>query len=661
MKKQIARHVFDPKEIVDEHFAKLTKLLRDEEKEDRTRFQEEVLNRKPEERERRGKALLWLNLFEMHYNPSGQRLVTFGYPNNKWLPRYSFEAGDVVALSGIQTPQTERPVGTVYEKQKTHITVAFSSRLPGWVGHEQVYHLNVSPNLTTYDRMYQALRDIGLARHSHIAHLRDISLGIKKPRFKDPVPVEKIVFFNPQLNELQRKAVSMALEAEDVAILHGPPGTGKTQALIEIIRQAKSRGETVLVSAPSNAACDHIVDCLADCEVPVTRFGHPARMVPRVRTHTFAYKLAGHPMAKLIDQNEARLEQLLKQKERRQDRRAMSWEEQKQAAEEIRALRHDNKELKTQILRLVWNQSDVVVATHTVCGDPLIKERTFDWVIIDEATQGIEPATWIPVSRGGKLILAGDHRQLPPTVFSRKSGPEGLGYTLFERFHRVLPETSRIRLETQYRMHREIMNFSSREFYDGRLEAHASVAGRLLTDLPGILRGETTDQPVMFLDTAGLGYEDEEEPGSASRFNPEEARLVVKEFFRLIEAGLLPAQIAVISPYSAQVKLITGMILDQGRDRYPDRDFEITEIDSVDAFQGREKEAVIVSLVRSNLKGELGFLTDTRRMNVAMTRARRRLIVVGDSATLGNIPFYQHFLKYIETIHAYRSAWEYIS
>jgi predicted DNA helicase len=338
----------------------------------------------------------------------------------------------------------------------------------------------------------------------------------------------------------------------------------------------------------------------------------------------------------------------------------MTWEEQKETAEEIKKLRIDTKDLKNQIFRLVWGNSDVVVATHTVCGDPLIRERTFDWVIVDEATQGIEPATWIPVLRAGRLVLAGDHCQLPPTVSSRKLGKESLNYTLFERFHSVLPDESRTRLETQYRMHRNIMQFSSEEFYDGKLEAHPSVEGHLLADLEGIGKNESTERPVIFLDTAGLDYEDEEEPGGSSRFNAEEAKLVCKEYFKLIGSGVSPEQIAVISPYSAQVKLLTQQILDRGAAEYPEWNFEKTEVDSVDAFQGREKEAVIVSLVRSNLKGQLGFLTDTRRMNVAMTRAKRKLIVIGDSATLSTIPFFKDFIEYTEMIDGYASAWEYV-
>ena len=641
--------------VIEKHFLRLTRLLRDEEREEQGRFKTDFLDRKPEEREKRGKALFRLDLLETHYNPSGQKLLTFALQNGRPLPRYSLGPGDVVSLSGFQTLPEDCPAGTVYEKDRSSITVAFSGRIPGWIESEKSYQISLSENRTTYQRMYEALQMTRTAEHSRIARLRDISLGLKKPLLGDPVPGEVSRSFDPTLNSDQKKAVAMALETEDILLIHGPPGTGKTRVLTEIIHQAFQKGQTVLVSAPSNAACDHLVECLVKKKIPVTRLGHPARITERVREHTLSYQLAAHPYAKMIDAHEAQLEQFARQKERRQDRRVMSWEERNEMRDEVNRLRDDIRDLKTQIFKQVWNASDVVVATHTVCGDSLIRAKAFDWVILDEATQGIEPATWIPMRHGGKVILAGDHCQLPPTVFRSRSGERGLGFTLFERLHEVLDAKFKVRLERQYRMHENIMDFSSRKFYDSMLKADPSVAGHELKDLSNVKAGELDGTPVVFLDTAGLGYEEEVEEGTESRYNSQEARLVVKELGRLIKAGVPPEEIAIISPYSAQVKLLTGMILGEKNDP---GDLAALEIDSVDAFQGREKEAVIVSLVRSNREGELGFLTDTRRMNVAMTRAKRKLIMIGDSATLSNHAFFEDLLRYVESVNGYRSAWE---
>jgi predicted DNA helicase len=385
------------------------------------------------------------------------------------------------------------------------------------------------------------------------------------------------------------------------------------------------------------------------------RLGQPARVSERIRSHSLSYKLAAHPYAKMIEENEARLEQMLKQRERRVDRRSMAWEERREMRAEADRLRDDIRDLKSQIFKQVWNASEVIVATHTGAGDPIIKARKFDLVVIDEATQGIEPSTWIPLLHAGKIVMAGDHCQLPPTVQSFQKGKHTLSFTLFERLHEVLGEGAKIRLERQYRMHENIMDFPSREFYNGKLVADDLVKRHTLKDVPGVNAKDLDLTPAVFLDTAGLGYEEEEEEGTGSRFNPQEAKLVVKELDKFFEASVRPMDIGVISPYSAQVKLLTNMVLG---DKPDPGELKELEIDSVDAFQGREKEVVIVSLVRSNFKGEIGFLADTRRMNVAMTRAKRKLIVIGDSATLANLPFYEDFLKYIESIGAYKSAWE---
>jgi superfamily I DNA and/or RNA helicase len=652
------RYALDEREIVSGHFAKLTRLLQEEARRERDLFKTQVLDKNPEQRERGGRALLRLVITGLSYNPSGQRLLSFGLASGRSIPRYALQVGDVVQLSGILTPKIERPSGTVYEKNAKAITVAFARQLPGWVGKSGLYQLSQSENKTTFDRMYEALREVGGAQHNQAAVLRNISLGLRKPRFHDPVTPGQVNFFNKNLNELQQKAVCLALESEDVLLVHGPPGTGKTSVLIEMIRQARKCDKSVLVSAPSNAACDHIVECLQACGVPVMRLGHPARIAEHIRRHTLGYKLANHAYAKLISDHEARLDQIGRQRAWRQEKREFTLSEKNNLEGEVKYIRDEIRNLRAEIFRQVWHVADVVVATHALCGDPAVKTKEFQWVIIDEATQGVEPATWIPASRGGKVVLAGDHFQLAPTVTSPRRGPDSLRTTLFERLQDTLEDSSKIRLERQYRMHEQIMHFSSKEFYDGQLTADESVRQHTLAGLPNVKKQEVTETPVVFLDTAGLGYDETREPGSESRFNRAEAELVCKEYEHLIKAGVDAQAIGIISPYSAQVKLLLSLLQ---KDEW-DADQGIgPEIDSIDAFQGREKEAIIVSLVRSNLTGDIGFLGDTRRMNVALTRARRKLIVIGDSATIATLPFYQDFLRYIESIHAYRSAWEYVS
>jgi len=633
---------------LEKHFKMLAFLLNLEEQEEQTEFQTEFRNKSPAEREQAGHALLKLSLVDTHFNPAGHRLLTFCYSDQRVLPIYSLEAGDVVILREDPCLEREQQIGgVVYDKEEKEITVAFSQELPDWLEDQKLYSLELSRNQTTYRRMSETLEQVLQSENSRLAYLRNVLLGLRKPLLGDPVKIEGLSFFNLNLNPPQKKAVATALEALDVALVHGPPGTGKTTVLVEIVLQGLARKKKVLVSAPSNTACDHLVACLAASGAPVLRMGHPARVAKYLRQYSLDFKLARHPYAKMIDELEFRLSKLSEKRERHKTRRVLARDEKHQMYEEVRELRKEARTLKNEIFSQVWNESDVVVATHTSAGDPMLTRKGFDWVIMDEATQAIEPNSWIPILRAGeKIIFAGDPCQLPATVRSKEAEAKGLGVSLFEFLQPLLKEESKTLLTVQYRMHEHIMNFSSNKFYGGKLVAAPSVQSHVLSGLRGVNRGPVTEKPLLFLDTAGKGFEEQAEAGSESRYNPDEAQLVLREFRELLQAGVPPQAIGVISPYKAQVKLIASLL-----------QCSETEVDSVDAFQGREKEAVIVSLVRSNLEGEIGFLADVRRMNVAITRARRRLTVIGDSATLSAIPFYKEFIQYAESIGAYQSVW----
>jgi predicted DNA helicase len=300
-----------------------------------------------------------------------------------------------------------------------------------------------------------------------------------------------------------------------------------------------------------------------------------------------------------------------------------------------------------QAVESILDSARVLCATTTGLDSQLLGTRRFDLAVIDEACQSTEPGCWIPLLRCDRAVLSGDHCQLPPTVVSGEAADQGFAVSLFERLmNHYGPQIAR-RLTVQYRMHEAIMNFSSREFYDGALEADASVQSHRLADLPGVASTPSTLSPIEFIDTAGASYDEELEPDGESRRNRQEAELVCRKVQALLDAGVAPRDIAVISPYAAQVRLLRGML---------DRDD--IEVDSVDGFQGREKEAVVISLVRSNRQGEIGFLADVRRMNVAMTRARRKLLIIGDTATLASHPFYQKMIEYFEGHKAYHTVWE---
>ena len=293
------------------------------------------------------------------------------------------------------------------------------------------------------------------------------------------------------------------------------------------------------------------------------------------------------------------------------------------------------------------DSAKVVCATLTGLNSELLKDREYDLVVIDEAAQSTEPPCWIPLLRSRRLVLAGDHCQLPPTIASSEAKRDGFQISMMERMVQRWGDKIARRLTTQYRMHSQIMQFSSDEFYDSQLVCADSVREHLLSDLPHVSQNRVTQTAIQFYDTAGSDCVENSETDGDSRENPGEADYVARQVNDLIASGLSPSEIAVISPYSAQVRLLRSLIADPG-----------VEIDTVDGFQGREKEAIIISLVRSNPKGELGFLTDTRRMNVALTRARRKLIVFGDSATLANHEFYLKLLNYFETESAYGTIWD---
>jgi ATP-dependent RNA/DNA helicase IGHMBP2 len=315
--------------------------------------------------------------------------------------------------------------------------------------------------------------------------------------------------------------------------------------------------------------------------------------------------------------------------------------------QEAKALLADARRLEDQAVEQILHQASVVCATTTGLDDALLGKRRFDLVVVDEACQLTEPGAWTAICRAERLVLAGDHCQLPPTIVSDEAAAQGLSVSLFERLmNRSGAQISR-RLTIQYRMHESIMRFSSDEFYEGELVADSQVAGHRLCDLPHVAENALTETPLEFVDTAGAGYDEEQEPDGESRLNPQEGELVMRKVNALMEAGMRGGELAVITPYAAQARWLRERVKSPG-----------LEVDSVDGFQGREKEAIVISLVRSNAAGEIGFLADVRRMNVALTRARRKLVVVGDSATLASDPFYRRLLEYFEQQGAYRTVWE---
>ncbi|MFP2930467.1 AAA domain-containing protein, partial [Pyxidicoccus sp. 3LG] len=416
---------------------------------------------------------------------------------------------------------------------------------------------------------------------------------------------------------------------------------------------AVARGQRLLCTAASNAAVDHLLDLCLDKGLRAIRVGHPARVAPRLQEHTLDIVVEDHPdravSRDLFDEAWSLMGYARRQ--RTQGRSRERFANARASTTEAKSMLDEARALEKKAVRAVLARADVVCVTLASLDSGVLSNEKFDLALLDEATQATEPLALLGFLRAPKVVLAGDPQQLPPTVLSQEAAKAGLGVSLFERLLKDHGEGVKRMLREQYRMNARIMDFPSREMYAGELRAHPSVADRTLREVltPGAQASELDAPPVLFLDTAGKGFEEEVEPTTKSLFNAGEADLVEARVRALLAAGLSPRELAVITPYSAQAHRL--------RERVEALHPEV-EVDTVDAFQGREKDAILVSLTRSNGEGQLGFLNDLRRINVAITRARRHLFVVGDSATLSGHPFYARFIEGTQATGGYRSAWE---
>jgi len=632
----------------DEHFLRLARLLDQESEAQAQRLLERAGRLKGAAAEQTGQALVGLVIRDETTALGGRWLLTMGKRDlAKPLPWTRLGVGSPVLLSeeNVREPGAWR--GVVSDRDAHTIQVACEVA-PEPEGDRPTFRLDLSADEIAHKRQRAALDRARAATGgmtNRLVILRDVLLGRRPARFGRCDPLEP---YNTGLDRSQLDAIQWAMSAQDLALIHGPPGTGKTTTVVELIRQAVRRGERVLACAPSNLAVDNLLERLVAGGERVVRLGHPARVMAELRAHTLDLMVDQHDDV-ILARKLLREASSLRDKASKWTRAKPEPGQRHSLRAEARQLVTDARRLEQQVVNYILDTTPVLLATLTSLDNAVLGSRTFDLVVIDEACQTTEPACWIPLSRCERVVLAGDHCQLPPTVVSQEAARGGFDVSLLERLMRVAGNEWSKRLSVQYRMHRDIMEFSSCEFYEGTLEAASHVAGHLLTDLPSIVPGPTTDAPLRFIDTAGAGHDEQLEPDGESRRNPGEAEFVEREVAALIEAGLPATGIAVIAPYAAQVRLLRERLAGA----YPE-----LEIDTVDGFQGREKEAVVISLVRSNSTGELGFLNDVRRMNVALTRAKRRLVVIGDSATVGGHPFYARMIDYFQSLNAYATVWE---
>lgn len=564
---------------------------------------------------------------------------------------HMFSGGAVVAIfSTFMNEDDHEAVGAIHFVAGNKMKVVFfSDELPHWMGQGRM-GVNLRFDEKSFREMDQALELVMKAKHNRIAELREILMGFRPAEFEKPGRVD-LEGISEHLNESQQEAVRDVLLAEDVAVVHGPPGTGKTTTLVEAIRLLVKRDEKVLVTAPSNAAADLLTERIAAQGVNVVRIGNLSRIDESIMKHTLDSLIKDHPDMKTVKELKKRAQDFRNMGEKYKRSFGKAEREQRNLLfKEAKGLVADAVKMENQLVDAIVRNAQVVTCTLVGSSSSYLSKEVFDTVVMDEAAQALEPAAWIPATKGRKIVLAGDPYQLPPTVKSPEAQRAGLEITLIEKCIQRLPRVSLLR--TQYRMHSQIMAFSNAWFYKGQLLADASVAERKLSATAGY------DQPVEFIDTAGCGFEEEKPGEGTSLVNPGEGRILL-EYLRQF-SFLLPSEaqyeMGVISPYKAQVEFLREEVKSLGQLQ----GIASIDVNTIDSFQGQERDIICLSLVRSNDRNEIGFLSDYRRMNVAMTRAKMKLVMIGDSATIGGTKFYGDVIKHAEDVGGYKSAWEYM-
>ncbi len=593
------------------------------------------------ERQKRGRAVLGLR---MKFVGEFLDFKIYKFNRNN-MPEHQIKVGDIVLVSKGE-PLKFAQEATVSGVGKNFIEVY--SKEP--IFRSKLYRLDLFVNDITFKRMIKALENV---ENENIQNDTDILIGKKLPKIEEEEVTSKI------LNESQNIALRKSINS-DIFLIHGPPGTGKTTTLAEVIK--KHIGKKLLVAADSNVAVDNLLEKLKDYNV--VRIGHPAKMDSRLMKYSLDVKIRRDKRYKEIEKIIKKIDDLkyLQDKKYKKPtpgrRRGLSDEEILKYAKENRSARgvlrewmkemaewikiqkninklYDEKNKKTEIIMNdILDNAEIIFATNSACGGEFLENRTFDVAFIDEAAQAMEPSTLIPYIKAKRVVFAGDHKQLPPTILSND---EKLKISMFERFSAIYPSAMHT-LGVQYRMNKKINDFPSCEFYDCKVKTDKSVENITILDLGIDIDDYGKEEPLVFIDTCGKFLE-KSKKDSPSKYNPLEAEFVKDMVKRFLEKGK-EEFIGVITPYKDHEEYIKSILEKEN--------IKDVEVKSVDGFQGREKEIIILSLVRANSKEEIGFLSDIRRLNVAITRAKRKLIIVGDTKTLSSNETYKRLIDYIK-------------
>ena len=578
----------------------------------------------------------------------GMQIVQFGRSE---VIDTEISVGDMVLVS-TDDPLRSDLTGTVTEKGARFIKVAFEKRVPKWAIKKKT-RLDLYANDVTFRRMEDNLKHLSLKGKNALEYI----LNERNPKRNRDVPY--ISYIDDNLNDSQKSAIENALSCENFFLIHGPFGTGKTRTLVELISQETRQNHKVLATAESNAAVDNILERLMDNKkLTLTRLGHPQRVSKHNITQTLAYKVENHKLNRKIKKIHKKIDKMIEKRKvhtkptpqyrrgfgdydilhlasKGKGGRGISSDKMKSMAkwieinQEIDEAHDEIKRIENRMIKDIVNSSDVILATNSSAALESIARVKFDVAIIDEASQATIPSVLIPIAKAHRFILAGDHKQLPPTIISDRAGD--LEKTLFEELIRLYPFKSQL-LNVQYRMNSLLMKFPNEEFYDNGLKSDSSVDDININD---ILESTKREEALLFVDTSNVDSEGETHlKDSKSIINNLEAKIssgIADDYMNL---GVSEEDIGIISPYADQVKII--------------QDMTPVEVKTVDGFQGREKEIIIISTVRSNNNGNIGFLRDLRRLNVAITRAKRKLIIIGNKDTLMTNPTYARLIKFCE-------------
>ncbi|MCF2501639.1 AAA domain-containing protein [Dyadobacter chenhuakuii] len=633
-----------------DYFKNLLNLLKTEREEDRLAYQR--LTERSSVSERRASGLSWYPIAIRGSEMSRGDYLTVEIERTTHQDiSHQLRFGMPAVLFSNHEPKQDRLEGIITHQSGNRLKITLrTDELPEW-SRDGKLGIDLLFDDNSYDEMQGAIKAAtALLENEKEGRLVKILTGEKSPSFNDQLP--KITI--PKLNSSQNEAVHKILSASDLAVVHGPPGTGKTTTLVQAIKALiKQDHQQILVVAPSNTAVDLLSEKLTDEGLNVLRVGNPVRVSERLMSLTLDSKISQHVRMKDIKalKKQANEYKNLAHKYKRNFGKA-ERDQRKALFDEAHKIMKEVGSVEQYAIEDILGKAQVITATLVGANHYTVRNLKYKTVVIDEAGQALEPACWIPLLKAEKVVLAGDHFQLAPTIKSAEAARNGLATTLLEKCVALHPESVTL-LEEQYRMNEAIMGYSSQIFYQNKLKANEAVAHHLVF---------SSDNALAFIDTAGCGY-DEKLEGTSST-NPDEAAFLFKHLTQYVtefmqaksfNAGEFPS-IAVISPYKEQIGLLKEQL---AHNALLQPFISKISVNTIDSFQGQERDIVYISMTRSNPEGEIGFLSDIRRMNVAMTRARKKLVVIGDSATLSNLPFYSDFITYAEALGAYQSAWEF--